>query len=297
MNADAQPDSTTDDSTVDDHVERLTAYLDRRAARSDSPSTTEPTPDDEITEALLGRLAAAHTWAEPPAGLRDAVLARVRTTETTTDVDPEATPGVVTPEVVVPESVAPVVRPQAVDPVDGPVVGDPGGDHHGPGAVPGRRRWWQWPQSWGRPSLSRLSWAVPVTAVAAAALTVGVVAVDRWLEPDPPPGQVHQATGSQLAPSADARVVIRDMPAGFAIAIDARGLPAAAPGSYYAAWLRGPSGTVPLGSFHAHRTGRPVTLWSGVDPAAYPTLVVTLQAEGEPLTPSELVVLTAQLAR
>ncbi|HZM83180.1 MAG TPA: SAM-dependent methyltransferase [Candidatus Limnocylindrales bacterium] len=38
---------------------------------------------------------------------------------------------------------------------------------------------------------------------------------------------------------------------------------------------------VPLGSFHQHRSGGSVALWSGVDPKDYTTLVITLQAEGE----------------
>jgi hypothetical protein len=91
-------------------------------------------------------------------------------------------------------------------------------------------------------------------------------------------------------------VAVREAPAGFAIAIDAQRLPAAAPGSYYAAWLRGPEGTIPLGSFHQRRVGDPVTLWSGVDPADYPDFLITLQGEGDPPIPSDLVVMTGTLS-
>ncbi|MDQ0370886.1 hypothetical protein J2S42_007555 [Catenuloplanes indicus] len=74
------------------------------------------------------------------------------------------------------------------------------------------------------------------------------------------------------------------------------GLPAAAAGSYYTAWLRGPDGTVvPPGSFHERRTGIPVFLWSAVEPAASPEFVVTLQSENDQPSPDGPVVLTARL--
>jgi hypothetical protein len=133
--------------------------------------------------------------------------------------------------------------------------------------------------------------------MAAAAFTAGVLAVDRALQPDPPTGEVYAATGTELAPAATAEVSVRQTGSGFSVAVDADRLPPAAPGSYYAAWLRGPQGTVPLGSFHQREPGKPVALWSGVDPAGYPTFMITLQAEGDPPAPSQLVVLTGSLTR
>jgi hypothetical protein len=103
------------------------------------------------------------------------------------------------------------------------------------------------------------------------------------------------ATGTPLAPQAIAEVSVLDTPAGVAITVVPTRLPAAAPGSYYAAWLRGPEGAVPIGSFHWRRTGVPIELWSGVDVEKYPDLVITLQAEGDPPSPSALAVLTATL--
>jgi hypothetical protein len=155
----------------------------------------------------------------------------------------------------------------------------------GPGWLSGLRARWR-----------RLAWAVPATAVAAALFTVGVLAVDRALRSDLPPGPVYAIAGSQLAPQARGEVRLSDTPSGFSIVVDVEGLPAAAPGSYYAAWLRGPNGVVPLGSFHMRGTGTPVRLWSGVAPDQYPDLVVTLQAEGDPPAMSQLVVMTASLA-
>jgi anti-sigma-K factor RskA len=148
----------------------------------------------------------------------------------------------------------------------------------------------RWYSRWGR-----LTWAIPVAAVAAAAFTVGVIAVDRALQPGQPPGVTYVAAGTQLAPGATATVVVSANPSGFSLRVQATGLPAAAEGSYYSAWLHGPRGVVPLGSFHQRQQGSSVALWSGVDPKDYTTLVITLQAEGEPPRPSDLIVMTATL--
>ena len=145
---------------------------------------------------------------------------------------------------------------------------------------------------WGR-----LTWAIPVAAVAAAIFTAVIVVVDRALLPGPQPGETYVATGTRLAPGATATVVVSANPSGFSLRVQATGLPAAAAGSYYSAWLQGPRGVVPLGSFHQHRQGGSVALWSGVDPRDYTTLVITLQAEGEPPNPSAMVVMTADLSR
>jgi hypothetical protein len=144
----------------------------------------------------------------------------------------------------------------------------------------------------------RRRWAaVPIAAVAAVSFTFSVLAIERVLQDDPPRGTTYAASGTSLAPEAEATVSVASAAAGFSIVIDAKDLPAAAPGSYYVAWLKGPRGTVPIGSLHARKIGRPVTMWSGVDPAAYPTFTLTLQREGQPVTtPSRLVVLNAQLS-
>jgi hypothetical protein len=156
-----------------------------------------------------------------------------------------------------------------------------------PVPVPKKRaRAWGW---------GRLGWAIPAAAVAAAAFTALIVTVDRALQPGPAAGATYAAVGTQLATGATATVTVSANPSGFSLRLLATGLPAAAPGSYYSAWLHGPRGVVPLGSFHQRRSGDAVALWSGVDPGDYTTLVITLQAEGAPLSPSDLVVMTATL--
>lgn len=253
---------------VDDLVERLTAHLDEHAALAGTPE--RPEPDRDGAGALSRELRSAATWADPPAGLREEILTRLRTDSATTPATPEPAVPPADPTASTPP-LAPAVS------VTGPV---------GPGWLAGLRARWR-----------RLAWAVPATAVAAALFTVGVLAVDRALQPDEARAEVYAIAASQLAPQARGEVRVSDTPSGFSIVVDVQGMPAAAPGSYYAAWLRGPEGIVPLGSFHMRGTGTPVRLWSGVPPDRYPDLVVTLQAEGDPLVPSQLVVFTASLDR
>ena len=115
------------------------------------------------------------------------------------------------------------------------------------------------------PRWRRLAVAVPVAAVAAVAFTFAVLAVDDYVN-RPEPGTTYAASGTPLAPRAEADISVAPSAAGFSVVLDARDLPAAAPGSYYAAFLSGPRGVVPLGSFHARKVGKPITMWSGVDP-------------------------------
>jgi hypothetical protein len=146
-----------------------------------------------------------------------------------------------------------------------------------------------------RPRWRRLTWAVPVAAAAAAVFTIAVIGVQQALEPDAPVGVTYSAAGTPLAPDATGKVTVAKAAAGFSVVVDVKDLPAAAPGSYYIAWLRGPNGVVPLGSFHARQIAKPITLWSGVDPKLYPKFSVTLQREGAPPTPSGVTVLRGEL--
>jgi len=226
----------TDLRDDDAFVDRLTAYLDKKASHA------EDVVDAGVAEfaGVASELQAPATWNGPPSSLRQAILSRVR-------------------------DQAKAAAPSKAK----------------------RRR-----SRWGR-----LAWAIPVAAVSAAIFTVVIVAVDRAMLPGPQPGETYVATGTQLAPGATATVVVSTNPPGFSLRVQASGLPAAAPGSYYSAWLHGPRGVVPLGSFHQHQQGGSVTLWSGVDPKDYTNLVITLQAEGEPPNPSAVVVMTANLNR
>ena len=84
-------------------------------------------------------------------------------------------------------------------------------------------------------------------------------------------------SGTPLAPQASAVAHIRTTPLGLEIRLDVTGLPTTQSGHFYQAWLKGPSGLVPIGTFH---TGDgEIILWSGVALDIHPTLTVTIQAD------------------
>jgi len=248
-------------NSEDNLVELLAGHLDRYA-EGDRTTAAASGPAGFPVELLTAELRRDSTWSGPPAGLKEAILSRV------------------------------------VPAVDGPAVGRPTvsrptvSEHVVSVAPPGAKKRSAWRGRW-----SRLAWAVPAVAVAAAVFTVAVLLVDRALQPDPPHAEIYTVAGTALAPGATAEVAITPQAAGFVVALTIEGLPAAAPGSYFAAWLSGPRGDVPIGSFHQRVAGEQIRLWSGVDPDEYPRLVVTLQSEGDPPTPSGPVVLTGALTR
>ncbi|MEV6301900.1 anti-sigma factor [Actinoplanes sp. NPDC051861] len=265
------------DAPDEGFVALLAAHLDKRAAGPDESTADETdAAESPYLMAVAEQLSAEPAWSGPPPALRDSILAAARAGKAPAVANSHAV-AEVTAETT-PETVPDVVPEPA-----------PELEHPSP---PGRA-WWH-PERWF-PQLPRMAWAIPTAVVAAAVFTFAVLAVDRALVQQPD-GEPFAAAGTTLAPQATATGEIVAEPGGFSITIQPERLPAAAPGSYYAAWLTGPAGKVPIGSFHWRRTGAPIELWSGVDPAAYPTLSITLQAEGDPPTPSTLVVMTADLA-
>lgn len=113
-----------------------------------------------------------------------------------------------------------------------------------------------------------------LAAAAAVAIAFGVV------------GFVHSGSSNDfhthlsatgLAPGASASATVKHNQAGFRVTLDARGLPVLPPGEYYQAWLKNGAGVlVPIGSFSS--SDAPITLWSGVSPADYPAISVTIEA-------------------
>ncbi len=122
--------------------------------------------------------------------------------------------------------------------------------------------------------MRRLRLLAGASAVAAAAV-LGVVVFGLG----PSPERYHAALAG---PQADGRATFTPTVSGWRIDLDASGLPRLANGRYYEAWLRDRSGRrVAVGTFNeAHD----VTLWAGVSPEVFRTLVVMrVPAGGEPV--------------
>jgi len=276
MNAEPEAQRPADD----DFVERLTAELDRYA---DAPrpvaESGEPVGADGAGAlAVSTMLRAPQTWTGPPAGLRDSILAAARA-------QAPAAPAVAAPSTAPAE---PVAAPSTLpaEPVAAPA---PAPAEPRPVRRPSRGIGWR--ARWGR-----LTWAIPAVAVAAALFTAGVIAVDRSLEPRAPRGVTYAVTGTQAMPGVTGDLSVADTGTGVSVVARFHRLPPAAPGTYYAAWLSGPHGVVPLGSFHWHHGGTDVTMWSGVEVKDYPLFMITVQNEGDPPGPSTVVIMTAKLA-
>jgi hypothetical protein len=127
-----------------------------------------------------------------------------------------------------------------------------------------------------------------VALLAAAAVVIGIV-VTRG----PATTDVVLA-GTRLAPVASATAKLHATPSGLAIELDVSGLPPSPPGYYYQAWMKGPRGTVTIGTFHLRGGPGTVELWSAVTLADYPAITVTREPEDGNPASSGQVVLTSR---
>lgn len=136
--------------------------------------------------------------------------------------------------------------------------------------------------------------ALVAAAAAAVVLVAGAVVGVRLGDDD---GQAREVAlaGSELAPNARGTATVEEVGSGVAIEIDVTGLPPAAPGTYYQAWVRGPDGLITIGTFHMRGGDDTVELWSGVELDRYPLLTVTLQQEGAGQDSSGQVVLSGEI--
>ena len=130
---------------------------------------------------------------------------------------------------------------------------------------------------WASTSRRTTSWVRPLLAglAAAAAIVFAVFLLSNRGDKEAT-FATSELSGTELATSATGRTVIYKDTSGFRIELRARHLPRLDDGRFYQAWLKGPKGTVPIGTFSEGR-GDWVTLWSGVSPVDYPTLTVTIE--------------------
>ncbi len=135
--------------------------------------------------------------------------------------------------------------------------------------------------SWVRPLLGGLA--------AAAAIVAAVVFFSRDSDDRPDSFASGPLAGTELAPDASGDVQIFEDSAGFRVELRANDLPPLDGGRFYQAWLKGPSGAIPVGTF-SEGDGSWITLWSGSSPADFPTLTVTIEApDGDQASSGELV--------
>ena len=151
----------------------------------------------------------------------------------------------------------------------------------------------------GKPELAvspkrspRLSPAWGIAAVLVVALFGFLGWLDRPVEAE---GSLVAMTGTILAPEAQGTALVREAPAGWYIRLEIEGLAAAPEDTYYEGWVWRDGEGVSIGTFHLRGGFEPVALWSGVDPADYPAISVTLQDEGAGTAASERVVMRGRI--
>lgn len=104
--------------------------------------------------------------------------------------------------------------------------------------------------------------------------------------------EVVAMEGTEIEQSAIGAATIGATGAGWWIRLQVDGLPPAQEGTYYEGWMWNDEGQgVSIGTFHLRDDDDPVMLWSGVDPADYPSIWVTLEDEDGDPAASERVVM------
>ena len=146
------------------------------------------------------------------------------------------------------------------------------------------------------PATRRSRRRAPVLLGAAAAALLAVVAIAGVLATrGGDAGEEFQLAATELVPDASADATVEATGSGLSITLSVEDLPPAAPGTFYQAWMKGPDGSIPIGTFHARDGDGPIELWSGVDAARYPTMTVTIQQEGAGPESSGRVVLSGDI--
>ena len=145
------------------------------------------------------------------------------------------------------------------------------------------------------PTPSRQRWPMAAAAILGVAAVVILVAGLLGVFSDPSQ-QVVAIEGTELEPGASGQAWIRETDAGWWVRLDVEALPAAAEGTYYEGWVWNDDGAgVSIGTFHLRGGDEEVILWSGVDPANYPAIWVTLEDEDGDPSASERIVMWGHL--
>jgi hypothetical protein len=86
-----------------------------------------------------------------------------------------------------------------------------------------------------------------------------------------------ELTGTELAPDASATALFTATPAGLKILLDAEGLPGAAAGEMYEAWIGDGDIRVSAGTFHLREGDDAIELWAGTDDPRFHIISVTIE--------------------
>lgn len=105
-----------------------------------------------------------------------------------------------------------------------------------------------------------------------------------------------ELAGTELLPTASGTAWLEPTDAGWSIRLDLDGLPPADDGYYYEGWVWSDDGDgVSIGTFHLRNGPERLSLWSGVDVADYPSIWISLQAEGGGPAVSDEIVMRGRL--
>lgn len=133
-----------------------------------------------------------------------------------------------------------------------------------------------------------------IAAALVAALLIAVVGVAAGLNEGD--RQVVAMQGTDIEPGAAGQASLQPSGSGWWIRLDVTGLPPADPGQFYEGWMWNEAGEgVSVGTFHMRSGDETIVLWSGVDPADYPSLWVTLEDEDGDAAASGLVVMRGRI--
>ncbi|HLM65814.1 MAG TPA: anti-sigma factor [Acidimicrobiales bacterium] len=251
----------------------------------------DPGGDDPRRGAALGPAGGVRdllgdeaSWAEPPPGGAEDLLAAIRAER---PAGPATSPG----------EAAGAERPAAG--ARRPVA-DPGAAGDDVATVAGLAGWRRGARPErlraGRRRLVVVAGGLAAGLLVLAGIAGALLSEDSGTGDEVAGGERFTIAATERAPGAEAVALVQDLPAGVAIRLHVTGLAGAPEGAYYQGWINGPDGAVTVGTFHMRGGDGWVDLWSGVDPASYPELTVTLEREGDGPGSSGDVVLTGPVA-
>lgn len=123
---------------------------------------------------------------------------------------------------------------------------------------------------------NRSTWPWWLTAAAAAVVVIaGAVVIGQ--SGDDERGLVVALAATDLAPGASATAAFASTPAGLKIVLDADGLPGAAEGEVYEAWISDGNVRVSAGTFHLRGGDPPIELWAGTADPSFTVITVTIE--------------------